>query len=173
MTNLAQTLDKAERARRKGDACSAARGFAMALAEFPGNRRAKQGLRRTRAQAVADLSRRASTLLRCGALDAAEELFAEANRLAPNDAATAHALALCRLELGRLEEAATALDRVPDCPTTQDLRGRILREQGDLDGAEACHRAALVDGPGDAAPLNNLGILARARGDLEGAVAYF
>ena len=58
-SDITRTLDSAERARRKGDASSAARGFASVLVEFPGNRRAQQGLRRTKARAITDLTSRA------------------------------------------------------------------------------------------------------------------
>ncbi|MAY89293.1 MAG: hypothetical protein CML02_21555 [Pseudooceanicola sp.] len=172
-SDITRTLDSAERARRKGDASSAARGFASVLVEFPGNRRAQQGLRRTKARAITDLTSRARSEQSRGALHSAERLWAELVQLAPSDDRAARALALCRLDLGRIQGALGALDGLPECPETLDLRGRILRELGDLGGAESCHRAALVDGPGDAAPLNNLGILARARGDLEAAATFF
>jgi tetratricopeptide (TPR) repeat protein len=172
-SDITRTLDSAERAGRKGDACRAARGFASVLVAFPGNRRAQQGLRRIKGRAIDDLKQQAQTAEKRGALDTAERLWAEVAELAPADDAAARALALCRLELGRLAAARQALEGQRDCPATLDVRGRILRDLGDLDGAEACHRAALTDGPGDAAPLNNLGILARARGDLDGAAAFF
>ena len=174
--SVAQTLSHAGRAAKAGDLAAAEALFRQVLARYPGNRKARAGLKALGRGAAARAAE-AQALAAAGHLDAAERKWAAAAARAPGHAAVGLALARCRLDLGRAVDARDAAEAVlaqqPDHAGALDLKGLALRDLGQHDAAAACHRAALGHGAADAAPLNNLGILARASGDLAAAEGIF
>lgn len=82
-------------------------------------------------------------------------------------------LALALYNLGRLDEAQTIYEdllRTEDDPLVRNRLGNILRDGGDLRGAEAAYRMAIVKDPTLPAPYVNLAeILWRTHRDAEAA----
>merc|ERR1719424_468310 len=72
-------------------------------------------------------------------------------------------------------------DRHPNTLTSINNLGFLLKNQGDLDGAEALYREALAasrETLGDRHPstltsINNLGLLLKKKADLDGAEALY
>lgn len=175
--SVGQNLSRAGRAAKAGDLEVAAALFRDVLDHYPGNRKARAGLQALGRGLAVALAAEARALEAAGSVDAAEAKWADAATEAPEDAGIGLELVRCRLDLGRaaeaLEAANTVLGRHPGHHRAFDLKGLALRELGRDREAEASHRAALGHGVADAGPLNHLGILARARGDLMAAQEYF
>lgn len=176
-SSVGRTLSRAGRAAKAGDLKVATALFREVLERYPGNRRAQAGLQALGRGTVASLVAEAKALEAAGNADAAEAKWAAAATLAPEHAEIGLALVRCRLDLGRaagaLEASDTVLAQHPGHHRALDFRGLALRELGRDSEAEASHRAALGHGVADAGPLNHLGILARARGELTAASEFF
>ena len=172
-----QSLKRAQRALKNGDRREAKTVLTAVLQRFPANRRAQQALAQIDDVPVAELVAEAEWLERTRAYDSAERVWEQAFQRSGRAARAGLGLALCRLTLGRPAQALEACEAVlaarPDHAMALDTKGRALRDLGRLDGAEACHKAALGHGIIDAGPLNHLGILAQARGDRRAAAEFY
>jgi tetratricopeptide (TPR) repeat protein len=93
---------------------------------------------------------------------------------APDDINAQRKLALAYHNLGRLEEAAAIYERIlaiAEDAVLRDRLGNVLRDQGDLGGAEAAYRRAIADDPTLAPPYLNLAELLWRQGRDEQALA--
>ena len=138
--SVAQTLSHAGRAAKAGDLAAAEALFRQVLARYPGNRKARAGLKAL-GRGAAALAAEAQALAAAGHLDAAERKWAAAAARAPGHAAVGLALARCRLDLGRAVDARDAAEAVlaqqPDHAGALDLKGLALRDLGQHDAAAA------------------------------------
>jgi len=84
--------------------------------------------------------------------------FGKARELAPGDAEMLNDLAKAFLDLGRLQDAASAADQAvalggPRLPYYLDTRGLVKLRQGELEGARQDLHAAWLQAPADAEQL--------------------
>ena len=97
----------------------------------------------------------------------------EAARAAPEDAAAQRRLAIALYNLGRLDDARSIYETMLATGEDALIRsrlGNILRDQGDLKGAEEAYRRALADDPTLPAPYVNLAELLSRTGRTEEAL---
>lgn len=91
----------------------------------------------------------------------------EAARAAPDDATAQRRLAIAFYNLGRLDDARSIYETLlaaGEDALVRNRLGNVLRDQGDLKGAEEAHRRALADDPTLPAPYVNLAeLLSRTR----------
>lgn len=83
----------------------------------------------------------------------------EAARAAPDNATTQRRLAIALHNLGRLDDARSiyeALLTAGEDAIVRNRLGNVLRDQGDLEGAEEAYRRALADDPTLPSPYVNL-----------------
>ncbi|XDA99138.1 sulfotransferase [Sulfitobacter sp. LCG007] len=176
-TDPSGLMRRAETARRQGEPAQAAGLYAAVLARYPANRRARNGLRALGAPVARQIAAAAQALEAKGRHARAEEQWHLAALICPESIAIAVALARCRQRLGRLTAGLEGIAKIlaihPHAPEPLDMRGCLLRDLGQFDAAERSFEEALRGTPGDAAPLNHLGTLAQARGDLVTASAYY
>lgn len=171
-----KTLGRARQAARAKDWTTACSLYQSVLDRFPANKKARQGLADLRA-AVPELLKAAQAAQQGGEWATAEGRLTAAATLAPELPEVGLALAACRLETGRapaaLRAAEAVLTAAPGHAGALNARGRSLREMGRGEEAEASFQAALGHPETEAQTLNNLGILARARGDRAAAAGYY
>ena len=175
--NTEMMLNRAKKAARAGEWAAAQGLYQDVLDRFPANKRARLGIEALKAKAVPDLLEAAQAAKDADKWIEAETNLTAAAALQPETAEIGVALALWRLETGRvpagLDAADAVLARYPGHPGALNARGRALRDMGRTTEAEACFQAALGNADTDADTLNNLGILVRAQGDRKAAAAYF
>ena len=110
-----------------------------------------------------------------GRLEEAVPHLDRARKANPGDPAPLWMLAVARLRLGNLAEAASLAaefaDRVPESPNGPLLQGTALSALGDLEGAEAALREALGRDPQHPEARRDLAILLGRRGEREEAIA--
>jgi predicted Zn finger-like uncharacterized protein len=104
-------------------------------------------------------------------VDAAIKQFAQALDMEPRDSASRFGLAVAYRRKGMLEEASVELDQVntldakfPGLPLE---KGRLSEIRGDMDGAVASYREAIVESPNDAALKSRLGAVLVLTGELD------
>lgn len=169
-------LSRARQAAKAKDWVTACELYKNLLARFPANKKAQQGLAALR-PALPELLGAAQQAQAAGEWAEAERHLAAAATLAPDLPEVALALASYQFETGRapaaLRAAEAVLRRQPGHPGALNAKGRALREMGRGAEAEQALQAALGDPKTDAQTLNNLGTLARARGDRAAAAAHY
>lgn len=172
-----KTLTLARRAVKARDWATANEHYQFILKRFPGNRQARKALEALKPIAVPELLKTAQTAQAGGRWSDAEQYLGAAAALAPELPEIGLALAACRMEMGRapaaLRAAESVLKRMPGHPEALNAKACALREMGRSDESQECLLSALGHGAADAQTLNNLGILARARGDRSAAAAYY
>ncbi|WP_424984811.1 sulfotransferase [Microbulbifer sp. S227A] len=175
--DVRKLLARAEGARRAGDITGAARDYGTVLSRFPGNPRARKALAAIGPSAASILADKAQQCQQARQLDAAAQHWAEAVALRPEHAGLGISLCRCLLDMGRsnaaLEAVNTVLQHNPQDPVALDTKGCILRDLGRLDAARDCHIAAMQHDGDRAGPLNHLGIIAQANGDMQQAADHF
>jgi predicted Zn-dependent protease len=104
-------------------------------------------------------------LLRLKQLGAAEQYEKVLERI-PDDEAATIGLAACRIQEGRPTDAIPLLDRVleqiPTSATAWLLRGKIARQQDQLENAERCLRESVRLAPNDPEALYQLSQVVRS-----------
>lgn len=172
-----KTIARAKQAAKAGDLVGAVEAFQSVIARFPKNKRAQQGMAALKPSALPQVLRAAQEAQGKADWAEAERLLQAAVALAPEMAEVWLALSACQLEMRKAPAALMAAERVlaalPDQADALNCKGRALREMGRGDEAQACFKAALGNAATDAQTYTNLGILARARGDREGASGYY
>ncbi|MHB1764282.1 MAG: tetratricopeptide repeat protein [Gammaproteobacteria bacterium] len=126
---------------------------------------------------VRKLMQRAVTRHQAGDLEGAARLYQEVLRQAPDFAEALNLHGVATSGLGRHAEACVSLKLAvalaPANATYQQNLGRVLLEQGDLDGSEEALRIATYLAPKLAPAQSNLGNLFKKRGNLHEAVACY
>ncbi len=106
---------------------------------------------------------RAVATLQAGEVAEATRRFEQLAEANPKLAGPHLNLALIHVQADRLEQAETSLDaalaRNGKSAPAHNLRGIVLRRQGDFDGAERAYRKALSASPDYAHAWRNLGVL--------------
>lgn len=175
--DVRKTLARADSARRTGDITGAARDYGAVLARFPGNPRARKALAAIGPSAASALAGKARSCEGARQLDDAARHWADAVALCPGHVGLGLSLCRCLSDMGRNHAALDAVNQVlrhnPTNALALDAKGCILRDLGQMRAAQVCHREALNSGVHSAGPLNHLGILARANGDLDKAANFF
>ncbi|EQD46193.1 TPR repeat-containing protein, partial [mine drainage metagenome] len=126
---------------------------------------------------IRKLMQRAVACHQTGDLESAARLYQEVLKQSP-DSAEAHNLhGVATSSLGRHAEARASLKLAvalaPANATYQQNLGRVLLEQGDLDGSEEALRIATYLAPSLAPAQANLGNLFKKRGKLREAIACY
>lgn len=88
------------------------------------------------------------------------------------DGASRANLANALIELGRLDEAMEVVATGHE-PSSVRIRGYLLQQKNDLEGAAAAYRQAIEANESDLASWNNLGNVLTQLGDTEGAIGAF
>lgn len=104
--------------------------------------------------------------------DRAVPLLRELLAINPQDGASKANLANALIDLGRMEEA-MKLVRDGREPSSARIRGYLLQQKNDLEGAAVAYRMAIEADQGDLASWNNLGNVLTQLGDTEGAIEAF
>ncbi len=174
---IEKILARARLAAKARDWVAAQEAYQSVLDRFPANKKAQQGVAALRPVAVSDLLKDARGAQSAGERAQAERALTAAAALAPDLPEVGVALAVCRLEMALAPAALRAADavlaHVPDHPGAMNAKGRALYMMGRGDAAEACFQAALGHAETDKETLNNLGILARARGERTTAATFY
>ncbi len=174
--SIGQILSHAKKSAKERNWETAISHYQSVLARFPGNKRARQELNALKPNALPDLLKDAQASQNSGAWADAEHDLSIAAALAPDMPEIGLSLALCQLEMGKAAAALQAADQVlarrPGHPDALNAKGGALREMSRGAEAEACFLAALKTRASDPQTLNNLGILARAQGNIPLAVDY-
>jgi tetratricopeptide (TPR) repeat protein len=126
---------------------------------------------------VQKLMQRAVESHQAGDLEEAARLYPEVLKRAPDFAEALNLYGVALSGLGRHAEAQAALrlavTLAPTNATYQQNLGRVLLEQGDLDGSEEALRIATYLAPKLAPAQANLGNLFKKRGQLQDAIACY
>ncbi len=175
--DVRKILSRAEGARRAGDITGAARDYGAVLSRFPGNLRARKALAAIGPSAASLLADKARHCQHIRQFHEAARHWADAVALRPGHAGLGLSLCRCLLDLGRGNAALEAVNAVlqyhPEDPVALDTKGCILRELGRLDAAQDCHIAAMQQDGDRTGPLNHLGLIALANGDMTLAADHF
>ncbi|WP_372887342.1 sulfotransferase [Shimia sp.] len=171
-----KAISRAKQAAKSGDLATAVTLLGEVLARFPASKKARKAMADLRAEGLVTLLEAGQRAQRAGrSVDAIRELEA-AFALAPEIIDTGLALGACQMEIRMAPEALSVADKVlerfPGNPKALNIRGQALRELGRGEEAIDCLTSALGDPETDVHTLNNLGVLARARGETEAAAAY-
>ncbi len=117
----------------------------------------------------------AQALFATGRKEQAEEFFARATALAPDDAATRYEYASALFQLNKPPLALAELDRLlesdPRNPLCLDLKSTVLSAMGRLAESLDCHRALVEDHPHSTDIRLKLGWALRSVGNREDSVA--
>jgi len=138
-------------------------------------------LRQTPLWSVAVAARAEAMAERAGGAEAALASIEELPQMdlrEPQDAEVLRVRVSLLAELGRLEQARRAVDAAraahPDEPAIHAIEGMLLEREGATpERIEAAYRRALAIDPEAARPLEALGRLAEARGEIEEAFAWY
>ncbi len=191
---VADALERAIEARRRGDAAAAESLYVAILDAVPGHTDALLQfsdllLERARPDAALAaleallghlpehpdaLRNRGLALQALGRLPAARENFRRVLALAPDHAPTLHDLDLALMADGQPTAAAVfaarALAVLPDAAVLHTCLGNALKQQDRFVEATRCYRHALALAPGDLAAHGNLGYARLAQGDAAAAL---
>ena len=179
-------LSQAKRHAKKGELARSAELYRTILAEFPGNRHARQGLAAIGAPAPArsadmsPLGREIHALNTLYGQRRLAEVVEKADTLIgtfPDETTLFNILGAAHAGLGNLDDAVESFRRAIEIdPTVAEAHynhGLAVKNKGDLTAAIENYRRAIGIRPAYPEAFYNLGIALRASGDLAGAIRSY
>ncbi len=176
-------LSQAKRHVKKGEIAQSAELYRTVLAEFPGNKHARQGLAALGVQAPAQtvdmgyLEREMHELNTLLGQRRLAEVIEKANALInkhPEETALLNILGTAHAGLGRHDDAVECFSQViaadPSVAEAHYNHGLALKNRGDLAAAIENYRRAIDIRPAYPEAFYNLGIALKAAGDETGAI---
>ncbi len=177
-----KTLSQAKRHAKKGGIARSAELYNTILAEFPGNRHARQGLAALGVAPAppADMSpfgQEMNTLTALYGQRRLVEVVEKGNALVkefPEETALLNILGAANAGLGRLDDAVDSFRRAiavdPGVAEAHYNHGLALKNKGDLAAAIENYKRAIEIRPAYPEAFYNLGIALRATGDLTASI---